>query len=49
MQSAPRPEAQAAARQFVAAHFPTCLVALLGTPKNYHIPHGVYCSHKGGV
>ena len=30
MQSAPRPEAQAVARQFVAAHFPTCLVALLG-------------------
>ncbi len=29
MQSDPRPEAQVVARQFVAAHFPTCLIALL--------------------
>jgi len=21
----------------------------LGTPKNYHIPHGVYFPHKGGA
>jgi len=22
---------------------------ILGTPKNYHIPHGVYFPHKGGA